>query len=143
MTEISPASPRPAWRRLLQREPVMFVIMGGVNTIYGFGLFLVFELFMSYDLAYSLTYVIGIFVSYYFNARFVFRQPMRLKTLLSYPLVYVVQYLAGLVLLVIFVELFGIDARLAQFPTTILTLPITFLLSRAIVSMKPKSVTHR
>jgi len=115
----------------------MFVIMGGLNTFLGFGIYLLLEQVINYGLAYTVTYIFGIFMSYYFNARFVFRQPMRLKSLIRYPAVYVVQYLVGLVLLYIFVEVLHLDASLAPLPTTLITLPITFILSRTIISVKP------
>jgi putative flippase GtrA len=123
-------------RRLFQREPIMFIVMGGVNTLYNLGVYLLLERVMDYNLAYTIAYVIGVFTSYYLNARFVFRQPMTVKSLLRYPLVYVVQYIVGLGLMYVFVELLHLDASLAPLPTTTLTLPITFILSRSILSQK-------
>ncbi|WP_458372478.1 GtrA family protein [Pseudomonas mandelii] len=88
---------------------------------------------MVYTYAYSLSYALSIVISYVLNARYVFNEPLSLKKLLSFPLVYIVQYLSGLCLIYIAVEQLSIPVIFAPLLVVVITLPITFLLARFIV----------
>jgi len=87
----------------------------------------------SYEVAYAAAYVVGIAVSYVFNALYVFRQPIRLRSALRFPFVYLMQFLLGLVLLKILIEGLHIPTRLAPLLVAMLTIPATFLASRIIM----------
>lgn len=115
------------------REFVAFLLSGAINTLLTYGLYLALLLVVRYPIAYSGSYVAGIFLSYYLNARFVFREPLRLSKALKYPAVYIVQYLVGLGLLYLFVSVLHMSKEIAPLPVVLLTVPFTFLLSRYIV----------
>lgn len=97
---------------------------------------------MHYSAAYTIEYVTGIAISYYLNSRFVFRQPLQWKKAFQFPLVYVAQYLAGLVLLSLLVELVHIKQEFAPVLVIAATVPLTFILSRLIIKGR-HPVTHR
>jgi putative flippase GtrA len=88
---------------------------------------------MPYLVAYSVTFAAGIVLSYCLNARFIFRQPLSLARAFQFPLVYVVQYTMGVCLLYVLVKVLGTSEKLAPVLVILLTLPVTFLLSKAIV----------
>lgn len=117
------------------------MLVGGVNTVITYGAYLLLLPVMSYTADYTLTYILGIVVAYVLNARFVFRQPMRLKTALQFPLVYVVQYVAGIMLLSFFVETLHISDAIAPAVVMGVTLPITFILSRVIIKGRGQQKT--
>lgn len=121
----------PAWTG----EVFRFLIGAALNIIVGYGSYLLLLQWLNYVPAYALAYTIGIAVSYVFNAMVVFRQPLRIRAALSYPLVYILQFLLGLVLLKILVETIHIPVWLGPLAVSALTLPVTFLLSRFIVRL--------
>lgn len=129
MTMKAPLSSLPVWAG----EVFRFALGAVLNVIVGYGSYLLLLHWLHYVAAYAIAYVIGIAVSYVFNAIVVFRQPMRARAALSYPLVYVVQFLLGLVLLKVLVEALHIPVWLGPLLVSVLTLPVTFVMSRIIV----------
>lgn len=108
--------------------------MGGVNTGLTYLLYVALALFFPYLVSYSASYVVGIFLSYYLNSRFVFKQKMTLGKALKYPGVYVLQYLMSTALLYVSVELLQINQFLAPAFALVITIPVVFLLSRFIIN---------
>ena len=107
-----------------------FLVTGGINTALTYGLYLLLLPLLGYLVAYSVAYVIGIVLSYWLNSAFVFRQPMNLRTLARFPLVYVVQYILTGALLWLFVDTLGVDKRIALLAAIAVTVPVTFLAAR-------------
>jgi putative flippase GtrA len=110
-----------------------FLLFGVINTLLTYGLYLLLLLAVSYPAAYSASYVVGIFLSYVLNARFVFREPLRLSKALQYPVVYIVQYFLGLGLLYLMVEVFHLSEVVAPLAVVLMTVPCTFVLSRYVI----------
>lgn len=117
----------------LDRPFTRFLISGGVNTALTYLIYLALIPFMAYTLAYSASYVAGIVIAYVINTRFVFQARMQARSALLYPLVYVAQYAAGVVLLALLVEVLRVDERIAPAAVIVLTIPLTFFLSRVII----------
>jgi len=119
--------------RLNIKEYASFLLCGVANTVLTYALYAMFLLLMSYKLAYSLAYICGIVVSYYLNSEFVFKEPVSLLKFLKYPAVYIVQYLLGIIILYICVDVFAISKWLAPVVVIIISLPVTFGLSKLII----------
>jgi putative flippase GtrA len=119
--------------KYINREFVRFVLVGGLNTLLGYALYAFFLLFLAYTIAYTASYVLGIFISYYLNTRFVFRMSFDWKKALQYPAVYVAQYILGVLCLYFLVEFLHVNKLLASPLTIMLTIPATFLMSRFII----------
>jgi len=116
-----------------------FLMSGLFNTAVTYVLYLLFLQFMSYQLAYSVVFVIGILISYVLNAGFVFRTRMTLKTLARFPLVYGAQYVLGMGLVLGLVEVVGLATWLAPLGAIMVTVPLTFVLSRYIFTANKKT----
>jgi putative flippase GtrA len=104
-----------------------FLVTGGINTALTYVLYLLLLPLFGYLVAYSVAYVIGIVLSYWLNSAFVFRQPMNWRSLVRFPLVYVVQYLLTGALLWLLVDMLGVDERIALLAAIAVTVPVTFL----------------
>lgn len=91
---------------------------------------------MNYNMAYSISYVAGILLSYYLNSVFVFQEKISLRKFIKYPVVYIVQYLINLVLLNILIEYAGLSTKIVPIITIVITIPITFLLTKFIIKGK-------
>ena len=98
-----------------------------------YAIYVIFQLFLIYPVAYTLAYMLGIFISYYLNSRFVFKSEVRLAKAFQYPLVYLVQYLLGLLLLCVLIEIFSLNKLIAPALAIVLTIPVTFSLSKFII----------
>lgn len=85
---------------------------------------------VSYRWAYSVSYVAGIFLSFVLNSLYVFRTPLHWRRLLPYPSVYLVQYLLGLCVVYVGVELLRWDERLMPVAVLVVTVPVSFVLTR-------------
>jgi putative flippase GtrA len=122
-----------ARKRLVAGEFLRFLIVGGINTVVAYGVYLVLLQWLRYEIAYAIGYVTGIATAYALSTAFVFRQPMRPRSAARFPLVYAVQFLVSLGLLRLAVEAFDVPQWLALAVSVVLTMPITFVLSRWIV----------
>lgn len=110
-----------------------FLLAGLFNTGFGYLLYLAFNLFTDYRLAYTLSYCVGIVVAYAVSTAFVFRRPWSWRGLLAYPSVYATQYLAGVAIIWVLVDRFGFPEALAPLAVVPATIPLTFALSRFII----------
>jgi putative flippase GtrA len=131
LLRMTTASSLPAWTG----EAFRFALGAVLNVVVGYGSYLLLLHWLHYVAAYAIAYVIGIAVSYVFNAFIVFRQPMRARAALTFPLVYIVQFLLGLVLLKVLVEALHIPVWMGPLLVSALTLPVTFVMSRIIFRM--------
>lgn len=110
-----------------------FLAVGAFNTAAGYVLYLGLLQVFGYRVAYSIAFVLGVLVSYALNTRYVFRQPFSFSKLLQFPLVYVVQYALGIALLFVLVEVLSIPAFVAPLIVVVVSVPVTFVLSRKII----------
>ena len=125
--------------RSIDGSVVRFLIAGTINTAVSYAAYWALLGVVGYRVAFTLAFVLGIVVSYCLNARFVFRQPLRLRAFAKFPLVYGAQYLLGLAIVSLCVEWLGLPAVIAPLLALVVTIPVTYVLSRAvIVSRKPK-----
>ena len=117
-------------------EFARFLIVGAANTLSTYLLYLLLLAFFPYLIAYSLAYCVGVVVSYFLNSYFVFRRPFSLATFLAFPVVYLVQYGLGALILWLLVDRAGVAPQLAMAGAIGLTIPVTFLMSRFVLRQK-------
>ena len=121
----------------LPSEFVRFVFAGLMNTGVTLLLFELLRRVMPYLAAYSITYVIGIGLSYWLNANFVFKIRKSVRNAIAFPLVYVVQYLVGALLLWALVGKLALHPAVAVIVVVASTLPLTFVLTRFVLRRPP------
>ncbi len=125
--------------RFIEREPVRFVLAGGLNSVVTYAAYLVLLPLIGYAIAYSVTYAGGVFFAYYLSARLVFRRPLRWRHAVQYPLVYVLQYGLGITLMTAFIEGLHLHAEYVPALVIVITLPFTFWLARWIIKREKKT----
>jgi putative flippase GtrA len=91
------------------------------------------QLFLHYQVAYALTFLFGIVLSYAINVRFVFKAQHTPSKALAFPMVYLAQYVAGALLLGALVEWMGVPKEMAPIAVVVLTIPLTFALIRFVL----------
>jgi putative flippase GtrA len=110
--------------------------VGGVlNTALTYAIYLVLSHFIDYQIAFAVGYAAGISFSYFFNARMVFGAAASIKTAATYPLVYLVQYIASAAALAVLVGAFQVSKALAPICVTVVMIPLTYLMSKAVLGM--------
>ena len=115
-----------------------FLVVGAANTIATYLIYLALLQYMGYAPAYSISYVAGIALAYVANSVFVFRAPMSAGSAVRFPLVYLFQYLAGLALMWVQVDVLSIPAWLAPWIATALLVPASYLVTQRVLLPKAK-----
>jgi len=120
-----------------QYEFNRFIFAGGLTTILSYLVYLSMINFeLPYQLAYSISFISGIFISYLLNSFIVFRTSLTLKKTIRFPLVYIGQYFLGLSLLHIYVSQLSINKLIAPIFVVITLIPVSYFLTRYIVKGK-------
>lgn len=116
-------------------EIIKFVIVGGINTLnyYIVYLLLLKLLGVNYLVSHITGFIMSFIISYYLNCYFVYRVKPTLKKFLSFPLTQVVNMGMQTLLLYIFVQWFHFPSEIAPFVGLIITIPVTFILSKWIL----------
>ncbi len=115
-------------------EFIRFLGAGGVNTIVSYLFYILLLYFFDYTAAYTLAYIFGIGLSYYLNLKFVFGEKSSAKKMLSFPLVYLFQYLFAMFILYIAINRFSVPEALAPIFAIMLGIPLTFYLTKTILT---------
>jgi len=110
-----------------------YLVAGAVNTAVTYALLVVAMRWIGYLAAYTVIYALGIAFGYWLQSRFVFHVPLAWRAALRYPLVYLVQYAFGFVLLALLVDTVHVDKDLAALVVVIANVPLGFLLSRRVI----------
>lgn len=112
------------------RKFIDFTAMRIVCAVLTYGLYLLLLRWIGYEAAYFVAYLVGIVLAYVTNALIVFNQPLNRKSAFLFPLTYIVQFLLGWAVLRASVEMAGVPEWLALGISTILTLPVTYVMSK-------------
>jgi putative flippase GtrA len=110
-----------------------FVAVGVFNTAVTFGLYQLFLLAWRYEIAFTLSFLSGIAISYYLNSRHVFAARLSLRRCLAYAGYYLMIYLINLGLVRLAVEQGGISPVWAPLLVLCVTIPINFLGAKLIL----------
>lgn len=125
------------WQK--HKEVLLWALGGAANTILTYGLYLLFNEFMHYQVAFTASFVIGIIFAYFYNSWVVFKTPFSVKKFVQFPVVYLVQYLLSMGLLSILVQTLGMSEKFAPIVVLIIVTPVTYLLSKLILKGKNQS----
>ena len=115
---------------------VKFVGVGSINTIVTYLLYLLLLHFASYQVSYTMAYIFGIWLSYWLNLKFVFQAKGSRKKIVLFPLVYLAQYLFGMLVLYVAIDTLNISEKIAPILIVLFTVPLTFILTKTILSEK-------
>src|SRR4051812_29837623 len=124
------------FKNLFNAEFIRFGLIGTLNTLFTLMIYIFLGLILSYQIAYFIAYVLGIILSYFLNALFVFQKKVSLSTFLQFPLIYLAQYIVGAVLLGALVEKAGISKNYSPILVILLTFPLSFFLNRFVFRIR-------
>ncbi|HDH1351178.1 TPA: flippase GtxA [Staphylococcus aureus] len=112
-----------------------FIIVGGINTLnyYVVYLLLLKLLHIEYMISHITGFLVAFVISYYLNCYFVYRVKPTWRKFISFPITQIVNVSLQTVLLYVFVSWLNLPAEIAPFAGLIITIPITFILSKWIL----------
>lgn len=119
--------------KLWHGQAFRFLVSGGLNTACTYLLYVLLTRWIHFQMAYLLAYLAGIVLSYFLAVLFVFKKPVSFGAFMRFPLVYLAQYVCSAVLLGFLIGGLGVPELLAPLVVVVITLPLTFVLSRHIV----------
>ena len=116
-------------------EILKFIIVGGINTLnyYVVYLLLLKLLHIEYMISHITGFIVACVISYYLNCYFVYRVKPTWRKFISFPITQLVNVSLQTVLLYVFVSWLNLPAEIAPFAGLIITIPITFILSKWIL----------
>lgn len=116
-------------------EILKFIIVGGINTLkyYVVYLLLLKLLHIEYMISHITGFLVAFVISYYLNCYFVYRVKPTWRKFISFPITQIVNVSLQTVLLYVFVSWLNLPAEIAPFAGLIITIPITFILSKWIL----------
>ncbi|EWP05113.1 hypothetical protein Q225_00259 [Staphylococcus aureus M1235] len=116
-------------------EILKFIIVGGINTLnyYVVYLLLLKLLHIEYMISHITGFLVAFVISYYLNCYFVYRVKPTWRKFISFPITQIVNVSLQTVLLYVFVSWLNLPAEIAPFACLVITIPITFVLSKWIL----------
>ncbi|MFT1861403.1 flippase GtxA [Staphylococcus aureus] len=116
-------------------EILKFIIVGGINTLnyYVVYLLLLKLLHIEYMISHVTGFLVAFVISYYLNCYFVYRVKPTWRKFISFPITQIVNVSLQTVLLYVFVSWLNLPAEIAPFAGLVITIPITFVLSKWIL----------
>lgn len=119
--------------KYMNKEFSKFILVGVTNTVVTYIIYLVFLQFFEYNIAYGISYLSGIAISFILNGTYVFKTQLTIVKALKYPIVYIVQYLINFTVLNVLIKYIYINEMIAPLLVIIISIPITFTLSKTIL----------
>lgn len=123
--------------QLMQSSFARFLISGGLNTALTYALYLLLLLVIPYQWAYTTVYLLGIALAFALNRTYVFKSHRGWFSLAMFPLIYALQYLLNIGILWGLVAVLGVSHVLAPLLVILVTVPVTYLLSRSVFLQQP------
>ncbi|HSC74698.1 MAG TPA: GtrA family protein [Pseudomonadales bacterium] len=127
----------------MRHEFLRFLITGTANTVASWLVYLFFNLFLPYTVAYTIAYGFGMVFTYYMNTRWVFKVPMKWSTFMQFPVIFALRYGMDVSVLFVLVNYLGCPETFGPLGTIALTMPIGFLLSRLVLMRRAHQADER
>ncbi|WP_325049454.1 GtrA family protein [Saccharopolyspora rhizosphaerae] len=115
-----------------------FVVVGGVNTVVHYSVYLATWLVVGYLVAHVLATVVAMSVSYLLNCRYTFRVQPQLRTFLLYPASNGVNLALSAASMWVLVEVVGVHPLLATVLGGLIATPATYVVSRLILTSRTR-----
>ena len=125
-------------KKFIKHSAFRFLVVGGVNTVSTYVLYWLLLRVLEYREAYTASFVFGLCLGYFMNSVWVFGKKPMARSALAYPVAVLAQYAAGVALLSLFVEWFGIAKWIAPILVVIAMFPVMYFVMKYIFS---RSVT--
>ncbi|SDB80612.1 Putative flippase GtrA (transmembrane translocase of bactoprenol-linked glucose) [Raineyella antarctica] len=117
---------------------IKFLMVGVVNTLISYLVYLGLRLVMPYMAAFVLGWVVGVLVSFLLNCYFTYHVRPTWRGFLLFPLSSIPNIVLSSAGVLLMVEVFGWDQRIAPLVATVLAVPVSYAIARTIL-VRPMS----
>lgn len=124
---------RPAPPRRISGQIITFAVVGVINTMTYYGLYLLFLLRLPYLAAHILSFSLSMTGSFFLNARFTYRTRPTLRKFLLFPLTNATNFVITTVGVYVIVDVLRAGNRFAPLLASAAAIPVTFVVSRMIM----------
>ena len=119
---------------MILRHVSRFAVVGVINTGVYYGVYLILQSFIPYLAAHLMAIVVAMVGSFFMNTYWTFQTQPTWRKFAVFPLTNLTNYVMTTVGVVALVEGFGMDERLAPLVAAAAAIPVTFLLTRHILT---------
>ena len=116
------------------RQGLRFLLVGGANTAITYGLYCVLVIWWHPQLAWLTVFLIGIALGFYGHTRLVFQGRLGHRKALGYALLQCLLYALSSAVIYLAMQFGALGPRAAAAVAIVINVPISFLLSRWILS---------
>ncbi|WP_102694130.1 GtrA family protein [Rummeliibacillus pycnus] len=119
----------------MNKELFKFIIVGGINTAHYYAWYVLFYSIyhINYLPSHIIATVLSMIGSYFLNVFFTYKEKPSWKSFLLFPLTQITNTIVQLLCLVLFVNMLHMSAYLAPIATAIVSVPITFIVTRRVI----------
>ena len=130
-----------SWLKNKSIEYIKFNIEGTINFILSqiFYIFLHLVFNIHYIFAYTITSLLSVIASYYFNSKYTFKQNNHSVSKLSFSiLIYVFEYMLNLFIIIFLVHILNFGTIIAPIIAPVFSTPVVFILMRKVLNNSKK-----
>jgi putative flippase GtrA len=122
-------------KRLINVEIVRFIIVGCLNTLHYYLLYLLFtHIFtINYLISHIMAFGVSMIGSFFLNTYFTYQTKPSFKKFFQFPLTYVVNISVSTASIYILVDIMHLDKNISPIIASLIAIPFTFLASRRIL----------
>lgn len=118
-------------KRLLKKEFIRFAIVGAIATAIHYGIYLLLQMVIEVNIAYTLGYLISLACNFVLTAKFTFRTSASVGKGFGFIASHGINYLLHMGLLNLFIYL-GMNPATAPIPVYCIAIPVNFILVRTV-----------
>lgn len=124
------------YKMLKNSQLIRFVIVGGLNTLHYYVLYLLFlhGFHINYLISHILAFIISMVGSFFMNSLFTYKQKPTLKKFFQFPLTYVVNITVTTLGTYLFVSVFKWNKDISPLIAAVSAIPFTFIVSKKILT---------
>lgn len=120
-------------------QVVRFGMVGAVNTVTFYALYLALHPYLPYFAAFTAAFLVSMVGSFFMNTYFTYRTRPTWRKFLLFPLPNVTNYLVQSAGVFALVQWAGVNDRIAPLLAAVVAIPITFVLSKLVLTGRPSA----
>lgn len=114
--------------RFMNKEFLLFLVIGGVNTFSGMVLALIYNRLFNPNISFVLGYSSGLVVSYVLNSLVTFKERLHIVKFVKFCITYIPNFIIQYVVVYLIYNVFEADKLIAYAFAAIIAIPVTFVL---------------
>ncbi|WP_416325212.1 GtrA family protein [[Eubacterium] hominis] len=122
----------------MNKEFLIFVIIGVVNTFNGTLFSYLYSSFMNENIAFIFGYVSGLFISYLLNSYITFKERLAFHRFIKFAISYIPNFIIQNIVVIVVINIMGLHKLIAYGLAAIIGVPVTFFFMK-VFAFKDKS----